>query len=1079
MKKHFIPLTALALMALVSCGGGNNPSSSASSGTSQSASSSQTTQASDPSSEKSSESVSEKSSEETSASDSESSTESGSESSSESSSEAVDYAVAISNKNALTAEWHLGEADRAVEFDLAPRTNITQAIADGVLTIVSSNPEVVQVLGRNLHAAGEGTATITVTYGDKTDTVEITVLAMLGEPAFEQKNLTAVMGVEDLVTSGSNKYSKVAFLTKVKVAVIGSKKDGSNPADKYGNLYVTDPSIENDAELVQVYGASATFTALSHQNDGYYKFVNPKDFLTNEATKDIKVGDILDVIAIRADYNTTKEISIVIRSVNGAPVANREVASGDVAGFELTDNEKKLFYKVSGKIDGWKDANTTDGTKYGNFFIKTEGSNNPVYVYGATASANAISFNEDGSLRFTNPKDFLTNEATKDLKIGDEVTLIGFRCDYNGTVELNGIIVANAEPTPVVPAKTSLENLANGDTVDIPELTVTAVSDKGFAVTDGTRGAYVYVGSVPTVKVNNVIALKGNVEEYHGYLQISSPTVMVLEDKTPKVANATILTAEGATALKTASGLEAAKLYKWRAKATKDGNFWLFNIDGSDTKLEPVNVPESFGLVEGNTYDVEAYFTAYDTKYNFAQFLLVSATKVEGEEPPVVEAKTSLSELDADGLDVELSEVTVIAINKKGFAVTDGTDYMYVYANKDPGVAVNDVISLKGKTASFNGIHQIGSPEVTKLENKTPKAPNPTVLTAAMADAFPTATAYRVGGVFTWKTTIGKTDSGYLTMPIEGSEVVIEYTQLLADIKITEDKTYTITAYYNGYETKNNYAQFTVVSAVEEVVAQPVYGLVGTFNDWSTTAFGDAYTLTKSSEKKDGKDMYILNGLELAADAEFKVVGVLGDTVTWYPEGMGNNYKVAAAGKYNIHFVPAGGIEGWHGGFFEVVAASDVITDVLNNATTGVSGTGYNDWTATSDSGVSYAGQSAGGNKSIQLRSKSSNSGVVVTANTQGLIATKVIIAWNSNTVANRVLNLYGSDFVYEAATDLYDEEDDGDLLASLAYDEAAKEAGTSEFDLTTINHEYSFLGFRSAADAIYINSITIVWKAA
>ncbi|MBR6273076.1 MAG: hypothetical protein IKR29_05830 [Bacteroidales bacterium] len=110
---------------------------------------------------------------------------------------------------------------------------------------------------------------------------------------------------------------------------------------------------------------------------------------------------------------------------------------------------------------------------------------------------------------------------------------------------------------------------------------------------------------------------------------------------------------------------------------------------------------------------------------------------------------------------------------------------------------------------------------------------------------------------------------------------------------------------------------------MEEVVAQPVYGLVGTFNDWSTTAFGDAYTLTKSSEKKDGKDMYILNGLELAADAEFKVVGVLDDTVTWYPEGMGNNYKVAAAGKYDIHFVPAGGIEGWHGGFFSVTAAQE------------------------------------------------------------------------------------------------------------------------------------------------------------
>ena len=149
MKKHFIPLTALALMALVSCGGGNNPSSSASSEASQPASSSQTTQASEPSSEKTS----------------------------DSSSEAVQYAVEIANKDALKADWHVSDADRAVELNLSPKTNITQAIADGTLTIVSSDPAVVQVLGRNLHAAAAGTATITVTYGDKTDSVEVSVIA--------------------------------------------------------------------------------------------------------------------------------------------------------------------------------------------------------------------------------------------------------------------------------------------------------------------------------------------------------------------------------------------------------------------------------------------------------------------------------------------------------------------------------------------------------------------------------------------------------------------------------------------------------------------------------------------------------------------------------------------------------------------------------------------------------------------------------------------------------------------------------------------------------------------------------------
>ena len=1222
MKKHFIPLTALALLALVSCGG-NNSSSHATGLTSES-SQSHATGLSSQSSESHATGLTSESeqshdtgftSEESESHDTgftseESESHDTGFSSEESSSvEPVVYSAAISNKEALQAEWHVLEADRAVEFNLSPRTNITQAIADGTLKIESSNPAVVQVLGRNLHAAGEGTATITITYGDATDSVEITVLGMLGEPAYEYKNLTTIMEIEDLVASGSNKYSKAAFLTKVKVAVVGSKKDGSNPADKYGNLYVTDPAVENDAELVQVYGSSATFTALSYQNDGFYKFVNPQDFLKNDATKDIKVGDVLDVIAIRADYNTTKEISFIIRSVNGAPVANREVASGDVAGFELTDNEKKVLYKVSGKIDGWKDAETSDGTKYGNFFIKTEGSNEPVYVYGATASSSAISFNEDGSLKFTNPKDFLTNEATKDLKIGDEVTLIGFRCDYNGTVELNGIIIANKEPTPEPEAKTSLEGVVANDKIDIPELTVVGVTTKSYAVTDGVRGIYVYTGSAPTVAAGDVISLKGTVEEYHGYLQVTGSEATKLEGKTPLVANATILTAEGANALATASGLEAAKLYKWQAKATKDGNFWLFNIEGSNVNLEPVNVPSSFDIVEGATYDVEAYFTAYDTKYSFANFVLVNATKVDDPEP--VAPKTSLSELDADGLDVELPEVTVIALNKKGYAVTDGTDYMYVYKNGAPDVAINDVISLKGKTGSYNGIHQITSPEATKLEDKSPTVPNATVLTPEIANAFPTETAYRVGGVFTWRTTAAKSGNFWL-LPLEGTEVVIEPTQLLDGITLEEGESYTITAYYNGYETKNNYAQFSVISA--EPAAKPVYKLVGDFNNWNGET-GPAFT--KAAEKKDGKDMYVLEGVELGAQGGIKVIGVLDGETTWYPDGLDNNYIIPESGRYNISFVPAGGIEGWHGGFFSVTPVTetalnlcfyekfvdadalagfqadfdaylydkdieidninyipvggadasaaafttaveayetennmkfdailgakanlgayitdnfsvfvapgeeepfeytlgektdrrlwtrneaenpeqlgvlidfllpeeepDTLTDTLDHAAAGVTGTAYTDWSYTGASGVAYAGQSGGGaegKENLQLRSKNSNSGVVVTANEAGLKAAKVIVTWNTknDNADTAELDLYGKDSAYTAPTNLYDNDAAGSKLAEIKFANRNAETNACEFDLTGLDAQYSFLGFRSKNGACYIDSIVIVW---
>ena len=130
MKKSFIPLTALAMLALISCGGpSNNQNSSI-----------------EPEPTTSSE-------------------------------EDVVNSITISNKEALQAEWAFGSANRTVNIALDPAGNVNQLISVGKITIVSSNTQVITVSGRVLHAAGAGTATITVAYGDKSDSVEITVVA--------------------------------------------------------------------------------------------------------------------------------------------------------------------------------------------------------------------------------------------------------------------------------------------------------------------------------------------------------------------------------------------------------------------------------------------------------------------------------------------------------------------------------------------------------------------------------------------------------------------------------------------------------------------------------------------------------------------------------------------------------------------------------------------------------------------------------------------------------------------------------------------------------------------------------------
>ena len=149
-------------------------------------------------------------------------------------------------------------------------------------------------------------------------------------------------------------------------------------------------------------------------------------------------------------------------------------------------------------------------------------------------------------------------------------------------------------------------------------------------------------------------------------------------------------------------------------------------------------------------------------------------------------------------------------------------------------------------------------------------------------------------------------------------------------------------------------------------------------------------------------------------------------------------------------------------------AETTTVTDTLNRELTGVTSgsSSYASWSGkTSNSNAVYAGQSAGGNDSIQLRSKNSNSGIVTTAS--GGKATKVAVTWESNTSANRTLNVYGKNTAYSAATDLYGD-DAGTLLGTIVY-------GTSTE--LTISGEYTFIGLRSASDAMYLKTITITWE--
>ena len=150
-----------------------------------------------------------------------------------------------------------------------------------------------------------------------------------------------------------------------------------------------------------------------------------------------------------------------------------------------------------------------------------------------------------------------------------------------------------------------------------------------------------------------------------------------------------------------------------------------------------------------------------------------------------------------------------------------------------------------------------------------------------------------------------------------------------------------------------------------------------------------------------------------------------------------------------------------------VLATDADVTDVLNRALTGASGSTYSSWSGkTATSSAVYAGNSAGSNESIQLRSNNNNSGVVTTES--GGYATKVVVEWHANTANERTLQVYAKNTPYTAATDLYDDANKGTLIGTIVN-------GTStELE---INADYQYIGFRSADGAMYLSEVKITWS--
>jgi len=141
--------------------------------------------------------------------------------------------------------------------------------------------------------------------------------------------------------------------------------------------------------------------------------------VTDFAKKGLKVGDIITIVGKRAAYNGTPQVAgaVLESSISVTPIGVTELLT--------KPNSPNVYYMVTGEIK------EIQNPTYGNLILKEGDSEILLYGcypgYGATGDAR---------------KNFL---AGKGIKVGDRLTVIAPKIDYNGTIELSGGIYFSHE----------------------------------------------------------------------------------------------------------------------------------------------------------------------------------------------------------------------------------------------------------------------------------------------------------------------------------------------------------------------------------------------------------------------------------------------------------------------------------------------------------------------------------------------------------------------------------------------------------------------------------------------------------
>ena len=294
-------------------------------------------------------------------------------------------------------------------------SNAGTAITEGI-TWSSSDETIATVANGVVTGVKEGKATITATVGTESATLDINVLPKIVDYTSEATAKTiAECNAETL--DASKLYIVEGKISEVK-------------KPQYGEFYMTtDGDAATGDDQLYVYNSCFGQEALSF--DGKQWSYNKNNGNLREDF--YKVGQTVKILCFRADYKGTKEVKGVILTEDPYWLAKKatvdEILEGDL-------DASKLYFTETY-------VTSIEKVSYGRFHSSAndDGTGKDLYVYSSgiyKKDPTALSKKDDGTWNYDFNKATAPSETT--LTVGDKVTLVVYRSDYNGSKQVKGVI---------------------------------------------------------------------------------------------------------------------------------------------------------------------------------------------------------------------------------------------------------------------------------------------------------------------------------------------------------------------------------------------------------------------------------------------------------------------------------------------------------------------------------------------------------------------------------------------------------------------------------------------------------------